>query len=112
LNQKEFNAIAMKSVRDIYYEAKDEKGCATLDEKIQKNYKPKIEKTNEQKTQEVREVSSYEKYLHEQAQKNISFVADVLGSLQNAKDFRDGKVTLAQLGALSPAALPKRLKDI
>lgn len=58
------------------------------------------------------QISNYEFYLLEQSKKNLSFVADILGSKQKARDFRDGKVTLADLGALSPVVNPKRLSDI
>lgn len=50
--------------------------------------------------------TQYESWLRAESKKNIDFAADVLGSKEKAKAFRDGKVTLSQLGALSPVANP------
>lgn len=52
--------------------------------------------------------SRYEGWLREQSKKNIDFVADVLGSKESARAFREGEVTLAELRALSPVANPQR----
>lgn len=56
--------------------------------------------------------TKYEGWLREQSRKNIDFAADVLGSKQAARAFRDGQVTLAQLNAASPVANPLRRGSI
>ncbi len=56
----------------------------------------------DQKTTRTR----YEGWLRGQSRKNIDYVSDVLGSKQKAIDFRDGNITLAQLGLESPVARP------
>ncbi len=56
--------------------------------------------------------SKYEQHLLEQSDKNIDFVADVLGSMEKAVAFRDGDVTLEELGATSPSANPIRMSDV
>lgn len=56
--------------------------------------------------------SAYELHLLDMSKKDLRFVADILGSEQRAKDFRDGKVTLTELGLTSPVARPKRLSEI
>lgn len=48
--------------------------------------------------------SKYEGWLREQSRKNIDFVADILQSKQRAVDFRDGKLTLAQIERQSPVS--------
>lgn len=50
--------------------------------------------------------SKYEGWFRAQAKKNLDYAADVLGSKERAKAFRDGQVTLSQLGAESPVANP------
>lgn len=50
--------------------------------------------------------TDYEGFLRSQARKNIDYVSDILGSKENAILFRDGKVTLYDLGKTSPLNSP------
>ena len=56
--------------------------------------------------------TKYEEHLLKQSDKNIEFVAGVLGSMEKAIAFRNGDVTLEELGATSPTANPIRFSDI
>ena len=56
--------------------------------------------------------SKYEEHLLKQSDKNIEFVAGVLGSMEKAIAFRNGDVTLEDLGATSPSANPIRMSDV
>jgi|TARA_R110000803_G_scaffold30190_1_gene68238 hypothetical protein len=56
--------------------------------------------------------SKYEKHLLEQSDKNINFVAGVLGSMDKAIALRNGDVTLDDLGMTSPSSNPIRFSDI
>ena len=49
--------------------------------------------------------TKYEGWLRGQSRTNIDFASNVLGK-ENARNFRDGKVTLSQLGLESPVARP------
>jgi len=48
--------------------------------------------------------TKYEGWLKDQSRKNIDYVSDILGSKAKAQAFRDGTMTLKQLGAQSPVS--------
>lgn len=48
--------------------------------------------------------TKYEGWLRDQSRHNIDFVSDILGSKKKAQMFRDGKVTLGELGLKSPVS--------
>jgi hypothetical protein len=73
--------------------------------KVRKNTK-KLREEGIIKVQQKTSRTHYEGWLREQSKKNIDFASDVLGSKKAAQAFRDGKVTLAQLGAQSPVTNP------
>ena len=54
----------------------------------------------------------YEGWLKEQSKTNIDYVSDILGSKKKAQLFRDGKITLKQLGAASPVSRVTSRKKI
>ena len=65
-------------------------------------------RATEKGTYKVKEVTTrtrYEGWLKAQSKTNIDFVSDILGK-ENARNFRDGKISLSQLGLQSPVARP------
>lgn len=54
----------------------------------------------------------YEGWLKSQSRTNIDYVSDILGSGKNARLFRDGEVSLAQLSATSPVANPINMSKL
>ena len=54
----------------------------------------------------------YEQFLREQSRKNLDYAADILGNRDNARRFRDGQVSLYELGLQSPVARPLNRNSI
>ena len=64
------------------------------------------------KTKMVTTKTNYESFLRQESKKNIDFVSDILGSKEKARMFRDGKISLLELGLQNPVARPINLGSI
>ena len=115
ITKLQVQALYDSTMNEFYYSEDDEDIFSDFENKNEKLIESVKKFISEEKNAEKtikKARSSYEIWLKEQAEKEIDFVVDILGSKEKAIAFRDGKVTLSQLGAESPVTKTLKISQI